>query len=252
MRDLRIHVAPVGLDSAERIWKPLVAMRADKAYLISHLKDSMEVQKIVNQVERTLKNRLPACDTELIRTNIWDLFLCLKEFRQIFLSERENHVFVNVSTGSKILAISGMLSCMIWGGTPYYSQLDYAGAHSPRAAKLSVRSIETLPVYSLQRPSEQSLKVISIIDAAHGSIRKKELIKKLQSPEYELIQQYRSDQPTATHSRLRAILEPLEDEWKFVRVEARGRRSVVSLTPQGETALKIFGNNGVLNSRTAN
>ena len=245
MKDLRIHVAPIGLDSAERIWKPLVEMRADKAYMITHLKDRMEVGKTVNQVERTLKNRLPTCDTELIRTNIWDLFLCLKEYRQIFLSERENHLFVNVSTGSKILAISGMLSCMIWGGTAYYSQLDYSGARSPRAAKLSVRSVETLPVYSLQTPSEESLKVLSIIDAAHGSIRKKDLIKKLQSPEYGLIQQYRSDQPTATHSRLRAILEPLEDEWKFVKVEAKGRRSVVSLTSQGETALKIFGSDAL-------
>lgn len=242
MKDLRVHIAPIGLDSAERIWKPLVEMRADKAYLISHLKDSKEVEKIITQVKKILERRLSACGIELIRTDIWDLFLCLKEYRQIFLIEKENRLFVNVSTGSKILAIGGMLSCMIWGGSPYYAQLDYSSAHSPRAAKLSVRSIEALPVYSLRTPSEESLKVLSIIDdASQGSMRKKDLIKKLQSPEYELIQQYRSNQPTAPHSKLRAILEPLENEWKFVSVEARGRRSVVKLTPQGQAALKIFG-----------
>ena len=45
----------------------------------------------------------------------------------------------------------------------------------------------------------------------------------------------------AKHSQLRAILEPLEKEWKYVQVEASGRRSIVTITEQGETALKVFG-----------
>ena len=240
-KDLRIHIVPIGLESAERMWKPLIQMKADRAYLISHLKDSRKVDRIVEEIRKKFKKGLPSSDIELVRTNIWDLLLCLKEYRQIFLREEGNHLFVNVSTGSKVLAIGGMLSCMIWGGSPYYAQLDYTGARSPRAAKLSVRSIDPLPVYSIRKPSEESLKVLEIIVAAGGSMRKRELIKKLQSPEYELIESYKSDQPTAPHSRLRALLKPLEEEWKFVNVEASGQKSIVSLTRQGETALKIFG-----------
>jgi hypothetical protein len=45
----------------------------------------------------------------------------------------------------------------------------------------------------------------------------------------------------AKHSQLRAILDPMESEWKYVRIEASGRRSEVFITPQGENALRIFG-----------
>jgi hypothetical protein len=45
----------------------------------------------------------------------------------------------------------------------------------------------------------------------------------------------------AKHSQLQAILDPLETECKCVRVDASWRRSEVIMTEQGETALKIFG-----------
>lgn len=46
----------------------------------------------------------------------------------------------------------------------------------------------------------------------------------------------------AKHSQLRAMVEPLETEWKYVRIEASGRRSEIILTEQSETALRVFGN----------
>ena len=45
----------------------------------------------------------------------------------------------------------------------------------------------------------------------------------------------------AKHSQLRVILDPMELEWNYVKVESNGRRSEVSLTEQGITALRIFG-----------
>lgn len=45
----------------------------------------------------------------------------------------------------------------------------------------------------------------------------------------------------AKHSQLRAILDPMESQWNYVKVEASGRRSEVSLTEQGEAPLRIFG-----------
>jgi len=45
----------------------------------------------------------------------------------------------------------------------------------------------------------------------------------------------------AKHSRLRPILNSMEKDWRFVEIEAQGRRSFVHLTEQGKKALKIFG-----------
>jgi len=43
---------------------------------------------------------------------------CVEEFREIFEKEKEkgNQIYFNVSTGSKITAMAGMLVCMISGG----------------------------------------------------------------------------------------------------------------------------------------
>jgi CRISPR/Cas system-associated protein Csm6 len=48
-----------------------------------------------------------------------------------FLKEEEEqqgknvHIYINVSTGSKVSSIAGTLACMIWKGTPYYAHIDY-------------------------------------------------------------------------------------------------------------------------------
>jgi hypothetical protein len=66
-------------------------------------------------------------------------------------------------------------------------------------------------------PSEQSLKVLGIIAGRPGqTIGKKELIEELQ--ELKIIPSFQTSQPrNAPHSRLRAILDPLETHWQFVR-----------------------------------
>lgn len=74
-------------------------------------------------------------------------------------------------------------------------------------------------------------------------MRKAHLIEKLESLGIIRLRDERKSSLTeaAKHSQLRAIIEPLETEWKYVRVEASGRRSEVILTEQGKTALRIFG-----------
>lgn len=84
---------------------------------------------------------------------------------------------------------------------------------------------------------------MSIIKANKGKISKKELIEELQG--LKIIPLYPPSQPRSSpHSRLRAILDPLEKHWQFVEVKSRGRRSEVSLTEQGKSALRIFGSGG--------
>jgi hypothetical protein len=90
-------------------------------------------------------------------------------------------------------------------------------------------------------PTAESLQVLSIISKAQGErITKKDLIDELQ--ELKLMPAYQPSQTrSAPHSRLRAILDPLEKEWHFIEVRARGRKSEVALTEQGRAALRIFG-----------
>jgi hypothetical protein len=245
--NLRVHISPVGFDPANRVAGPLLQLRADKVYLVSKSKDDLASSRKA-EVMRILKEH-HHIEVHDIHVDIFDLFCCLEKFREIFEKEKENHVHVNVSTGSKILSIAGMLACMLWKGIPYYAKLDYDSepgkdGQSGKVDLMDTRQVketEFLPVYQINMPSEQSLRVLAIIAARPGEkISKKELIEELQ--ELKIIPSFQPAQPrNAPHSRLRAILDPLETHWQFVKVEARGRRSEVSLTQQGKSALRIFG-----------
>jgi hypothetical protein len=238
--NFRIHIVPVGFDPIDRVTFALEAERADDVYLVSRAKED-DAKVRMAEIEKRLAQK-PSIRVNHVYVPIWDLFSCLAAYREIFETEKGNHIYVNVSTGSKIQAIAGMLACMLWGGTPYYARLDYEkGGPSISADKREVAGIDFLPVYQINMPTLEALRVLSIIGKKQGSkISKKELIEELQ--ESGVIPKYGPTQPrNAPHSRLKAILDPLEDHWKFVEVKSKGRTSEVSLTRQGINALRIFG-----------
>jgi hypothetical protein len=90
---------------------------------------------------------------EKVTTDVWDLFECLKCYKAIMQHEcKTAHIYINVSTGSKIASIAGTLACMIWKGTPYYTHIDYDnGKKDPTDGfpDEKVVSIAQLPVYSI-------------------------------------------------------------------------------------------------------
>jgi CRISPR locus-related DNA-binding protein len=238
-KNLRVHIAPVGFDPAERITAPLIEHRADKVYLVSKGKDDHAADR--RKEIRKILDKHPHVSVKEVYVNIWDLFSAVEEYRKIFDSEKANHVHVNVSTGSKIISIAGMISCMLWSGIPYYTKLDYEdGGASVSSDKRKVKDTDFLPVYQIAKPSSELMQVLSIIDKNGGMITKKALIEELQ--EMKLIPVYAPSQPkSAPHSRLRALLDPLVTQWRFVSVKSKGRRSEVSLEEQGKNALRIFG-----------
>lgn len=232
--DLRIHIVPIGFDFPSRITQPLIEFKADRVYFVTHNDDDRTAITNLAKAKSILKSKLKGCVIEDVHTDIWDLFSALETYRGIFKLEKKNYIYVNVSTGSKILGMAGMISSMLWGGKPYYTKINY------RTGK--VIQSEFLPVYSIKQPSESELDVISVIKKAGGRISKKDLIKTLQSEDFRLIPVYGKDVTrSAPHSKLRAILIPLETQWEFVSTLARGRRSEVILQKQGENALRIFG-----------
>jgi hypothetical protein len=120
---LRVHIVPVGFQ-INRITEPVIRERADKVYLITHsYKD-----KATPYLEKILKilKKEKYLQIQKRSTNIWDFFECLQTYKQIITGEEKDaHIYINVSTGSKVTSIAGTLACMIWKGTPYYAHIDY-------------------------------------------------------------------------------------------------------------------------------
>jgi hypothetical protein len=235
-QNLRIHITAVGFDPPQRVTKPLIDLRADKAHLITHEDDSTKATKVLNDVRSIMSKKMPSCQLEVVKANIWNLESCFKEYRRIFSEEHGNHLYVNVSTGSRFVSIAGMLACMLWDGTPYYAKLDYV--NNPDRVTETV----FLPAYRIRQPDNELMAVLEVLFNNGGKMSKKMLISALQSPDKRLIPIYPEDSSkTAPHSKLRAYLEPLEREWGFVLTKSKGRRSEVAITERGKEALQIFG-----------
>jgi CRISPR locus-related DNA-binding protein len=242
--NLRIHIAPVGFEF-RRVTEPLIRLQADRVYLVTQSADD-SARKFFVQVKKELAQNYRHIKIEEVFVDIWDLYDCIEKFREIILSEKKegNHVYVNVSTGTKITAVAGMLSCMLWGAHPYYARVSYTSAKwTDTPPTEHVEDSDMLPVYDIKKPKPEFILVLSLLKANGGRMRKARLIEKLENTGIIRLKDENRSAFTkaAKHSQLRVILDPLETEWKCIRVEASGRRSEVIMTEQGETALKIFG-----------
>lgn len=218
-------------------------MQADKVYLVSFTRDD-NAAKYFSRISKNLTQNYKHIKVEEVFVDIWDLYVCIERFREIILDEKGNHVYINVSTGTKITAIAGMLACMLWGATPYYAKVSYPS--QTEAADLPTEQVDEpdiLPTYEINKPRADFMLVLNLLNQAGGRMRKAQLIKKLEERSVIIGR----DTPTkklsdaAKHSQLRAILQPMEKDWNYVRIEASGRRSEVFVTEQGQKALRIFG-----------
>jgi hypothetical protein len=243
-------VAAVGFE-VERVVEPIVADRADRAYLLTRARDDA-ARSFVDEVLRRLARAPWPIEVEVRRTDIWDVFGALAELRAIFEREArlDRHapdvvpLRVNVSTGTKITAIAGTLACMLWKGEPYYAQVSrswYSGL-TPKARPVNdvVTRIDPVGVYELRAPSADLVEVLEALDRRGGSLRKRDLIREL-GLDGTSAPGGRALSAQAQHSRLRGRLEPLEGKWGFVAAEREGPRGRVRLTPQGRLALTLFG-----------
>ena len=249
--ELRIHIVTVGFQ-IRRITEPLIRERADKVYLITRTHEDKatayldKVMKILRK-ERYLQIEKRAMD-------IWDLFDCLQTYKKIINEEEEKrgknaHIYINVSTGSKVSSIAGTLACMIWKGTPYYAHMEYNDKKDPADGlpDEDVTAIDEIPVYSINKPKPESLVVSKILDSVKEGregipkkMNKGRLIEKLE--EAGIIDKNISI--GAKHSRLKGLLNSISiagSDNPLVEVEYKGKQSNVILTTQGESTLKIFG-----------
>lgn len=242
--NLRVHIVPLGFDF-RRATEPLIHMRADKVYFFRY--DQNDVDKeFFSSIEKELFSKLRGIQIEVIRFDIWDLHKCIERCREIIITEKENgnHVYVNVSTGTRINSIAGMLACMMWKADPYYARLTYPKTMIPKVPLTEfIEESDPLPVYEIKKPNGEFMLILHLLDLNGGKMKKSELINSLEESGIIRPRDSTAARRTETwkHSQLNALLCPMENEWHFIEIKASGRRSEVHLLEQGKTALQIFG-----------
>ena len=123
---LRIHIAPLGFE-VDRIVLPAIKLRADVVCLLVHSNRSADKAE---PFEHQIRERLEEARIEVRRefADRQSLFGMLRAVRGIITGDvgRNNDIYVNVSSGSKIQSIACMMACMMWNDLanlmPYYAE----------------------------------------------------------------------------------------------------------------------------------
>lgn len=238
---LRVHIAPVGYEN-ERIYKPVLEMKADRVWLLVYSKNN-KAQVYQQKVEEVLKQAKIECKTA--DCDITDLYDVLKVMRKIVNEENGNEIFINVSSGSKIEAIAGMMMSMIMVDTmdihSYYVVPEGYINEPKNGEPLSsgTKEVFPLPSYPIEKPAPQLIEILKILKGHNGRMTKKELAQEACAS--GLIKASEKNPEQSKYASLtKKLLQPLE-KWNLVKIIPEGRNKKVKLTIDGENMLKFLG-----------
>ncbi len=237
---LRIHVCPIGYE-IDRIVESAKKLQADRVWLIIEQNPSKETaSKFIKQVRSLLKKN--EIDVKLKGVSRDDLFDNLKGIKEIFEEEKGNELYVNVSAGSKIQAIAGMMACMMfkeYESIPYYVNPKKYEKPSTSPQSSGVKDIVPLPDYTIQKPNAELVQTLKIIKNNNEKLNKKSLGKiairegLIDSKNDKVTQ---SDYAKLDHH----IIKPLEEIWKYITVKRIGTNHWIELTDAGKDACKFL------------
>jgi len=233
---LRVHISAVGFD-IDRIVEPLLRMKADKVYLITKVGEDLG-KPFLEKVTGILKNH--KIEYEITPCDILNLIECIRKISEIIFEEKGNMVYVNLSTGTNITSIAGMLASMTWGARPYYVKPEkYVAPEQPLS--VGVKEIVDVPaIFPVMRPKEEWLHILKFL-SKQGPIKKKSLIKYLQ--EVGLIkrpEKSEGEEIQSAYRQLDNMLVDIRDRWRLVAEEGEARAKRIKITENGEIILRMF------------
>ncbi|ELZ28958.1 hypothetical protein C474_13689 [Halogeometricum pallidum JCM 14848] len=152
----RIHIAPVGYER-DRVVDAAAQFKADFVVLISHTDNDDDGEKWLNLVQEGLTNKNIEYTTKYC--DIFDLYDSLGKIAETIDDYREEEVYVNISSGSKITAVAGAIASMVTECTAYYA---VAEEYSPEAQK--IKEVTEIPHYPIDAPDENQTAVLEFVN----------------------------------------------------------------------------------------
>jgi hypothetical protein len=244
----RIHVAPLGFEH-DRVVEAAKQLKADCVILLEW--GQSERPDFFEDVYTDLD--AAGIEHDVRSCNIFEMYDVVRVTATIARQHPDDDVYVNISTGSKISAIGGMIACMVSDATPYYVEPEHYGNSDPSSIEpvsYGVKNIQELPAYPIDGPEEQHIYVLEYI-YRHGPITKIDLIRFGQGEGKEIpsgapsdglpfITDFQSDSKKGRYNLLEThILKPLREKG-FIEFTEVGRRTDIELTEEGENTLSAF------------
>jgi hypothetical protein len=240
----RIHVAPLGFE-IDRIILPLKETKADKLWLLVHEKTSEDKSgPYLEKIKKECKKM--KIELKISYADRLSMFKIIKSVKEIINQEKNNYIYINVASGSKIQAIACMMACMILKECknlqPFYAEPEKYAAFDGEQQSFGIKDTIPLPTYEIQIPKPKLLEALKIIQQADNQkITKKDMA--IIAEEQKLIT-ITSEEENHSQARFASldknIIQPLKDEWNFIEIEKIGRNRWIKITQEGIDAAEFL------------
>ena len=241
---LRVQIAPVGYE-IDRVVLSAKQEKADRVWLLIHENKSNDkagpfITKITDQLE---KLGIVTVSESHDRRN---LFQIIRVVKNIIEKEKENDIYVNLASGSKIQAIGAMMACMMFNDNsnihPFYVEAkNYPGFDAKKPLSTGIKEIQVVPPYSIKIPELKLINALKIIKENNGKITKKRMAEFAEKR--ELISVNPKDENNRSIIRFtileKNIIKPLE-KWKFIEIEKIGKNRWIKITQEGQNASEFL------------
>lgn len=243
---LNVHIIPIGLE-IDRAVLPLEKTKVDRVYLLSQEEEVDVIKFFVKEVKKRIKEKFKLKEKEIINAYYgeWDDFQgIMSKICEIVRKEKTegNKVFINISSGGKLLGIAGTLISSMYGANAYYVIPERYEMWRKEQETSGLKGIVMIPEYKIQPPTDELVYALWIIDkygvtsqknVARELVEKKLLRNRTEDGVEELSEQ-------ALHVLFRRkFLYPLEER-DWVKRDGKRRGARIYLTKEGENVLKIF------------
>jgi len=244
----RIHIAPFGFEY-DRIVLPAMEYDADHVILLDFIAENISRPPYHSDVIADLEAAdITVSQLECDLFNLYESMSVIAN-QAIKHAAKEDDVYVNLTTGSTITAIGGMIACMVTGAAiPYYVRADeYASGDEPIGHGMEFA--DELPRYPMEGPDAQQVAILAYLayckqeaDSVPQSydIRKEDLIAFGKETNLAFAAEYDGDTQKGYYRRLdRHILDTLLERG-YVSIESVGRSKRIHPTEVGINTAKAF------------
>ena len=240
----RVHIAPLGFE-IDRIIIPLKQTKADKLWLLAHDNRSSDLSApYLEKIKKECKKL--GVEVKVAYSDRLNLFQTIKSIKDVINQEKNNYIYVNVASGSKIQAIACMMACMVLKECknlqPFYAEPESYAAFEGKQQSFGIKDTIPLPTYEIQTPKPKLLQALKIVQQAKNQkITKKEMAELAEKQEIITINSEEKNHSQARFASLdKNIIQPLVDEWNFVEVEKIGRNRWIKITQEGKNAAEFL------------
>lgn len=231
----RVHIAPLGYEY-ERIVLPAIEQKADRVVLIDY-RDDEERPPYHDDVRQDLREAGVAVESR--EADIFSLYDSIGTVARLIRENAGNQVYVNLASGSKVMAIGGMIACMAEGATPYYVRAEEYKFDGQEPLSKGVQETFALPAYPVEQPTVEHIRVLQEL-RENGPVSKGDLIDLGVKESLPFIEKSETESRRGQYRALEArVTEPLQNS-DYIRLESVGRRTLVELTESGRQHLQAF------------